>query len=366
MVGGGGSKPGYFEVYNGAGSAIGFIGTQTGASYNATALTSAQNGYTYTITSSGSTNWTLIGAANNNVGTTFTKSGGTGAGSGTATINQDGAWFSQLRVGSTSWANAPFYVDGSGNVLIDNSNDTTKTATFKLNSNGITTIVNNVSTSVSAPGGSTTLPAGLYINDNTNTNSRTVVGSKQIVISNSSNNLVASLMDSSGGLFYLGNSSGYSVAYVDASAGQGRMWVTDSSGSNVKIMCNANVGIQVSGSTIVDLSQNATFNSVKIGSTTRLTSAGEAELNSYCKVGSYYGVVTSGSGSTQKRIVTSGLQQLSSGQLNFSTGLSTTESFVATLAYNGAPTEYLSVWGSTIYSSNPSSSSYVFWQAVGY
>ena len=80
MVGGGGSKPGYFEVYNGAGSAIGFIGTQTGASYNATALTSAQNGYTYTIASSGSTNWTLIGAANNNVGTTFTKSGGTGAG----------------------------------------------------------------------------------------------------------------------------------------------------------------------------------------------------------------------------------------------------------------------------------------------
>ena len=365
MVGGGGSKPGYFEVYNGAGSAIGFIGTQTGASYNATALTSAQNGYTYTITSSGSTNWTLIGAANNNVGTTFTKSGGTGAGSGTATINQDGAWFSQLRVGSTSWANAPFYVDGSGNVLIDNSNDTTKTATFKLNSNGITTTINNTSQDP------TNIYAGLTIINNSATSESSVVTPSTFYLINSSNKGVVSIWNNKssfagGGVvntYTAGGTFGASIG-INGVLGVGEVIVYTS--GTADLVLRSGYGLAFGGTNVViDTSRNGLFNSLSIGGTTRITSSGNAELNSYCKVGSYYGVVTSGSGSTQKRIVT-GFQALSGGQLTFSTGLSTTESFVATLAYNGTPTEYLSVYGNKIYSSDVTSSNYVFWQAVGY
>ena len=249
-------------------------------SYNATALTSAQNGYTYTIASSGSTNWTLIGAANNNVGTTFTKSGGTGAGSGTATINQDGAWFSQLRIGSTSWANAPFYVDGSGNVLIDNSNDTTKTATFKLNSNGITTIINNTYQDPLAN------YCGVTIINNSSTSERTVISQKTLYMYNASNVPTVSLRDdSSSGVLSLFRSSGSTAIILDANAITGAGEVIVSDGSSTQVLLSSQSGISVGGSNIVDTSRNATFNSVKIGSTTRLTSAGEAELNSYCKVG---------------------------------------------------------------------------------
>ena len=67
MVGGGGSKPGYFEVYNAAGSAIGFIGTQSG---------------------------------------------------------NDGAWFKTISIGGTSYTNGLIKMDSSGNVSIDVPNGT--------------------------------------------------------------------------------------------------------------------------------------------------------------------------------------------------------------------------------------------------
>lgn len=54
----------------------------TGAEINATALTSANNGTSYVITSVGSTAFTSFGAAANTVGTVFTKSGGTPTGTG--------------------------------------------------------------------------------------------------------------------------------------------------------------------------------------------------------------------------------------------------------------------------------------------
>jgi hypothetical protein len=307
----------------------------------------------------------LIGAANNNVGTTFTKSGGTGAGSGTATINQDGAWFSQLRVGSTSWANAPFYVDGSGNVLIDNSNDTTKTATFKLNSNGITTTINNTSQDP------TNIYAGLTIINNSATSESSVVTPSTFYLINSSNKGVVSIWNNKssfagGGVvntYTAGGTFGASIG-INGVLGVGEVIVYTS--GTADLVLRSGYGLAFGGTNVViDTSRNGLFNSLSIGGTTRITSSGNAELNSYCKVGSYYGVVTSGSGSTQKRIVT-GFQALSGGQLTFSTGLSTTESFVATLAYNGTPTEYLSVYGNKIYSSDVTSSNYVFWQAVGY
>ncbi len=50
---------------------------------NATALTSAQNGAMFEITSVGSTDFTLIGAASNTIGVIFMKTGGTGTGTGT-------------------------------------------------------------------------------------------------------------------------------------------------------------------------------------------------------------------------------------------------------------------------------------------
>ncbi len=50
---------------------------------NATALTSAQNGAMFEITSVGTTDFTAIGASANTVGVIFMKTGGTGTGSGT-------------------------------------------------------------------------------------------------------------------------------------------------------------------------------------------------------------------------------------------------------------------------------------------
>jgi hypothetical protein len=56
--------------------------TGTGSEINATALSSANNGTQYVITSAGTTSFTSFGAAANTVGTVFTKSGGTPTGSG--------------------------------------------------------------------------------------------------------------------------------------------------------------------------------------------------------------------------------------------------------------------------------------------
>ena len=79
-VGGGGSKPGKFGVYNASGSQIGFIGVESG---------------------------------------------------------NEGAWFKTLSVGGTSYGNGKIKADSSGNVTISD-------ATFTLNLNGITTSINNV------------------------------------------------------------------------------------------------------------------------------------------------------------------------------------------------------------------------------
>ena len=60
--------------------------TGTGSETNATALSSANNGTSYVITSVGSTAFTSFGAAANTVGTVFTKSGGTPTGTGKVRI----------------------------------------------------------------------------------------------------------------------------------------------------------------------------------------------------------------------------------------------------------------------------------------
>ena len=69
--------------------------------------------------------------------------------------------------------------------------------------------------------------------------------------------------------------------------------------------------------------------------------------------------------STQRQI-TFGSGYLSGGQLTYSTGFTTTEFVAITLGIVGPPTEYLSVSGSTIYSSNAASTSFVEWMAIGY
>ena len=56
--------------------------TGTGAEINATALSSANNGTSYVITSVGTTTFTSFGAGANTAGTVFTKSGATPTGSG--------------------------------------------------------------------------------------------------------------------------------------------------------------------------------------------------------------------------------------------------------------------------------------------
>jgi hypothetical protein len=61
-------------------------GPTTGAEINATALSSADNGTSYIITSVGTTTFTSFGAAANTVGTVFTKSGGTPTGTGKVRI----------------------------------------------------------------------------------------------------------------------------------------------------------------------------------------------------------------------------------------------------------------------------------------
>jgi hypothetical protein len=78
-VGGGGSKPGKFGVYNASGSQIGFIGVESG---------------------------------------------------------NEGGWFKTLSVGGTSYSGGKLKADSSGNVTIND-------ATLTLNSNGLTTQVSN-------------------------------------------------------------------------------------------------------------------------------------------------------------------------------------------------------------------------------
>lgn len=79
-VGGGGSKPGKFGVYNAAGTQIGFIGVESG---------------------------------------------------------NEGAWFKTCRIGGSSYATGIFQADASGNVTMNG-------ATFALNLNGVTTEITNV------------------------------------------------------------------------------------------------------------------------------------------------------------------------------------------------------------------------------
>lgn len=83
-VGGGGSKPGKFGVYNSVGSQIGFIGVESG---------------------------------------------------------NEGAWFKSLSVGGTSYGTGKIKADSSGNVTIVDS-------TVTLNLNGITTVITNASDSI--------------------------------------------------------------------------------------------------------------------------------------------------------------------------------------------------------------------------
>lgn len=79
-VGGGGSKPGKFGVYNASGVQVGFIGVESG---------------------------------------------------------NEGAWFKTCRIGGSSYATGVFRADASGNVVIDG-------ATFALSLNGVTTEITNV------------------------------------------------------------------------------------------------------------------------------------------------------------------------------------------------------------------------------
>jgi hypothetical protein len=112
-VGGGGSKPGKFAVFNAAGSQIGFIGVESG---------------------------------------------------------NDGAWFKTMRVGGSSYANGILRADASGNVSMDG-------ATFTLTLNGVTTEIANLLDAAvyvglrikqaSAPGTKTVIsPNSVVISDN--------------------------------------------------------------------------------------------------------------------------------------------------------------------------------------------------------
>jgi hypothetical protein len=83
-VGGGGSKPGKFGVYNASGSQIGFIGVESG---------------------------------------------------------NEGAWFKTLSVGGTSYGTGKIRADSSGNVTIND-------ATLTLNLNGVTTVITNANDTI--------------------------------------------------------------------------------------------------------------------------------------------------------------------------------------------------------------------------
>ena len=83
--------------------------TGTGSETNATALSSANNGTSYVITSVGSTTFTSFGAAANTVGTVFTKSGATPTGTGK--VRQAGYYITfTSAVPSTGGGGNPVYV----------------------------------------------------------------------------------------------------------------------------------------------------------------------------------------------------------------------------------------------------------------
>ena len=83
--------------------------TGTGSETNATALSSANNGTSYVITSVGTTTVTSFGAGANTVGTVFTKSGGTPTGSGK--VREAGYYITfTSAVPSTGGGGNPVYV----------------------------------------------------------------------------------------------------------------------------------------------------------------------------------------------------------------------------------------------------------------
>ena len=83
--------------------------TGTGSETNATALSSANNGTSYVITSVGSTTFTSFGAAANTVGTVFTKSGATPTGTGK--VREAGYYITfTSAVPSTGGGGNPVYV----------------------------------------------------------------------------------------------------------------------------------------------------------------------------------------------------------------------------------------------------------------
>ena len=115
---------------------------------NATALTSAQNGAMFEITSVGSTNFTLIGASANTVGVIFMKTGGTGTGSGTVKTAYGIVAGEVTATTQTDWwplpATAEYWTFKSESVNYRKEVNTTSPPTFNLavstTSSGITQI----------------------------------------------------------------------------------------------------------------------------------------------------------------------------------------------------------------------------------
>jgi hypothetical protein len=161
-VGGGGSKPGKFAVYNASGVQIGFIGVEDG--YSGAWFKSLGIGGTSKaapqITADSSGNVSLSGnlLTTGTVGsaaldTTQINVGGGGSKPGKFAVynasgvqigfigvegGYEGAWFKQLGIGGSSAAAPKITADSSGNVSITGS-------TFVLTANGLTTKISNES-----------------------------------------------------------------------------------------------------------------------------------------------------------------------------------------------------------------------------
>ena len=119
---------------------VGEFRNYSSTTVNATALVT---GYTYTILTVGTTNWTLVGAASNTVGVTFVASG-VGTGTGTATWNSNIIPFTQagldevdkfIRIHKVyqpfyqnSSVEVEFYVTNSGAHVICDPSSTTASA----------------------------------------------------------------------------------------------------------------------------------------------------------------------------------------------------------------------------------------------
>jgi len=174
-----------------------------------------------------------------------------------------GLWGKNAWFGGSNPSTAPFFIDSSGNVVIDNTGLSTQ-ATFKLTRNGTVTEIANA--------GGPFYTESFRLSDAIATNARLTAGAQSLDIYNPSNMGIVSLgVETNNGRVEVLDSSGVFIARIGGVlgiyVGAGRSFDTAATGT-----------YKQNGNTIVDSSRIADFIALKINGTTALDSSRNAAL----------------------------------------------------------------------------------------